>query len=89
MAKIINKTFSFQNYIVLYSNKDKTKLVSTFYVHYPENPFILKNVIASRYSPDERMRIRRIEQRHNFTLFHDLGIDESKGDRLLRYCIIE
>lgn len=50
----------------------------------PEHPFVLKGIAAgTRYSEQERNRIRRICTIKKFTLFDVLNIDESQGDRLL------
>jgi hypothetical protein len=49
-----------------------------------EHPFVLKGIAAgTRYSEQERNRIRRICTVKKFTLFDELNIDESQGDRLL------
>jgi hypothetical protein len=46
-----------------------------------EHPFVLHGVASARYSSDERERMSRFSRR--FTLFDELGIDESHGDRLI------
>lgn len=49
-----------------------------------DHPFVLKNIATNtRYSPQETERIERVSKAKNFSLFRDLGIDESAGDRLL------
>lgn len=48
------------------------------------HPFVLKNVaVGTRYSRQEAERIERVCQTKNFSLFRELGIAESAGDRLL------
>ncbi|MBL0941232.1 MAG: hypothetical protein IBJ00_00650 [Alphaproteobacteria bacterium] len=52
-----------------------------------DHPFVLKRVAeATRYSYQERERIRKILEKYHFRLFEQLGIDETHGDRLLRIC---
>lgn len=49
-----------------------------------DHPFVLKNLAANtKYSAQEKERIERISKTKNFSLFRDLGVDESTGDRLL------
>ncbi len=48
------------------------------------HPFVLKNVAhATRYARAEVERLDRITQTTAFSLFHELGVDEANGDRLL------
>jgi hypothetical protein len=50
----------------------------------PDSPFCLRGVAgAVRYSLVERNRIARVVTKTGFTLFEQLRIDESHGDRLL------
>jgi hypothetical protein len=49
-----------------------------------EHPFVLKSAASNtRYSPPEAERISRFCQARGFTLFQDLRVDETRGDRLL------
>lgn len=49
-----------------------------------EHPFVLKGVAnGTRYSPQEKERIEHVAQAKKFSLLHELGVDESTGDRLL------
>ena len=51
------------------------------------HPFVLKGVAEkTRYSAIETARISEIVKKKNFTLFSDLGIDETNGDRMMRIC---
>jgi hypothetical protein len=53
------------------------------------HPFVLKGVAHNTlYSKHEAERINKICREKNFTLFNDLEIDESKGDRLLRIAYV-
>ncbi|KYQ94387.1 hypothetical protein DLAC_11597 [Tieghemostelium lacteum] len=48
------------------------------------HPFIVKGIAEkTRYSVLERERIKKIEEGKNFTLFTELGIDETQGDRMV------
>ena len=46
-----------------------------------QHPYVLNGVATARYSFEERQRMSKFSRR--FTLFEDLGIDESNGDRLI------
>ncbi len=49
-----------------------------------EHPFAVRAIAtATRYSPSERERIARVCDRKQFSLFDQLGIDESREDRLI------
>jgi hypothetical protein len=51
------------------------------------HPLVLPGVaVGTCYSEQELNRIAAICQRKNFSLFNNLGIDETKGDRLLGIC---
>jgi hypothetical protein len=53
------------------------------------HPFVLSAAAPNtRYSERERIRIDGLCQKKGFTLFTILGIDESKGDRLLSICSV-
>lgn len=52
------------------------------------HPFVLKGVAEARYSDKEISRINQFSKTQNFTLFEELGIKESEGDRLLVLCSI-
>lgn len=53
----------------------------------PAHPFVLPCMAQeTRYSRDERERIARVTAKHNFRLLSSLGIDETRGDRLLVTC---
>jgi len=47
----------------------------------PQHPYVLCGVATARYSFERRQRMSKFTRR--FTLFDDLGIDESNGDRLI------
>jgi hypothetical protein len=48
------------------------------------HPFVLPGVAAGvRYTDDERQRIAAVCRAKRFTLFEQLGVDETRGDRLL------
>jgi predicted GNAT family N-acyltransferase len=50
-----------------------------------EHPFVVKGIAKNtRYSALERARIEHIVKTKNFTLFAELGIDETQGDRMVR-----
>lgn len=49
-----------------------------------EHPFAVRGIATgTRYSLSERERIARVSDRKQFSLFDDLGIDESRQDRLI------
>lgn len=49
-----------------------------------DHPFVLKNLaINTRYSRQETERIEHVCRTKSFSLFHELGVCESAGDRLL------
>lgn len=51
------------------------------------HPFVVKGIAEkTRYSYAEKKRINYIVKRSNFSLFTDLNIDETNGDRMLRIC---
>lgn len=48
------------------------------------HPFVFHGVAAGvRYTDDERRRIATVCRAKRFTLFEQLGVDETRGDRLL------
>ncbi|CAF1385209.1 unnamed protein product [Adineta steineri] len=49
------------------------------------NPFVVKGIMKTRYSTSEQMRNDKIAKKINYKIFQDLGIDETNGDRLLRF----
>lgn len=49
-----------------------------------EHPFVVKGIAAgTQYSPQERQRIDRVRRLKRFTLFDQLGVDETRQDRLI------
>lgn len=54
-----------------------------------EHPFVVKNIAHNTlYSDSEVARIKQICIEKNFRLFDELGIDERKGDRLIRISFV-
>lgn len=57
--------------------------------HLGKHPFVLHGIVPeTRYSEQELARIQTLTNKKNFTLFSQLNIDETKGDRLLCICRI-
>ena len=62
--------------------------------HYPHarlhvNPFVLKGVAtATQYAVAERTYLDQTEQKNGPSIFEQLGVDESAGDRLLVLCTL-
>lgn len=53
----------------------------------PQHPFVLPGVaIGTRYSDMAKQRIAAVCEAKRFDLFKQLGIEETKGDRLLLIC---
>jgi len=51
-----------------------------------DHPFALRGVApGTQYSDSERARIEHVCRKKEFTLFEKLGIDETRGDRLLMF----
>lgn len=47
-------------------------------------PFLIKELASeTRYSIEEKYRISKYAKKRGFTLFDKIGLDESKGDRLI------
>jgi hypothetical protein len=48
------------------------------------HPFVIQGIAAGvHYTEDEQRRIAQVSRAKRFTLFHRLGVDETRGDRLL------
>jgi hypothetical protein len=54
-----------------------------------EHPFVLPSLFGDvRYSETECARIAAICEKRQFSLLRDLGVDETRGDRLLYVCSV-
>lgn len=53
----------------------------------PNHPFILQKIVQdARYSEAERKKIEKANQHRKISLFSDLHLDETQGDRMLYIC---